>query len=381
MDATSTDTPVNDGFINSIEDAFSGFDSLSEAPEPAALTTLPEEGTAEDANEVADATDATDATDADSTSDNPLDELDKVDPDKDWTPQAAKRFKQLKTELKSSKSRLQELESSLAERETRLQELDAIAKNPEYEQLKTRVDDYERELLVTKLESSQIYKELVAEPLAELVTEADTLAEKYAVDANELLDAIALEDESAQEEALADLLAAASDRDRFRVYKIIEQIKPILHQRSVLQENAQEALREAEALQETQSQQQLVARAAERQQAASAVADTLRKKLSFLDGVDGVDLPTISKRVAEQDTNALSPVDSAYQSFAAQLLPKVAREYLSLRKELDSLTDKLAKYDRATPRAGGGGSSSLSGQSSVADGRSFADAVNAAFGG
>jgi chromosome segregation ATPase len=300
---------------------------------------------------------------------------------KDWTPQAARRFKQLKSELKSSKTRLSELESSLNEREARLKELEAIADNPEYDQLKNRVEEYEKELLVTKLESSQIYKELVAQPLAELVSETDAIAEKYQVDANELLDAIALEDEAAQEEALADILAAASDRDRFRVYKIIEQIKPILHQRSVLQENAQEALREAEQLTETQTKQQLAERAAERQKAASAVADKIRAKLTFLEGVDGVDFAALSKKVAETDPSTLNPVDAAFQSYAAQLLPKIAREYVSLRKELDTLTDKLSKYDRASPRAGGGGASSFTGAGPTADGRSFADAVNAAFGG
>lgn len=372
MDATATpEAPVNDGFINSIEDAFSGFDSLNDAPEPAALATLPDAAAASDAEENEEPA---------ASSDNPLDELDSVEPEKDWTPQAAKRFKQLKTELKSNKARLQELEGSLAEREARLEELKAIADNPEYEQLRTKVDSYERELLVTKLESSAVYKELVAEPLAQLVSEADALAEKYSVDANELLDAIALDDEAAQDEALSDLLATANDRDRFRIYKIVEQIKPILHQRAVLQENAQEALQEAELLQQTQTQQQLVERAAERKQAATAVAEQISKKLTFLDGIDGVDIKAISQRVAEQDTSKLSPVDSAFQSFSAQLLPKVAREYLALRKELDSLTDKLAKFDRATPRAGGGGTSQLGGTPS-ADGKSFMDAVTAAFGG
>jgi chromosome segregation ATPase len=384
METTPTETaPVQDGFIDSIDQAFANFDTgLDDAPEPKGLAEIPS-GTEDDASgEQELETTPTTETEETSESDSPLDELDGADDvGKDWTPQAARRFKQLKSELKSSKTRLSELESSLNEREARLKELEAIADNPEYDQLKNRVEEYEKELLVTKLESSQIYKELVAQPLAELVSETDAIAEKYQVDANELLDAIALEDEAAQEEALADILAAASDRDRFRVYKIIEQIKPILHQRSVLQENAQEALREAEQLTETQTKQQLAERAAERQKAASAVADKIRAKLTFLEGVDGVDFAALSKKVAETDPSTLNPVDAAFQSYAAQLLPKIAREYVSLRKELDTLTDKLSKYDRASPRAGGGGASSFTGAGPTADGRSFADAVNAAFGG
>jgi chromosome segregation ATPase len=386
MDPTTTATPAEptasaDGFIGSIEDAFSGFDTqFADAPDPAPLK---EAAAVVEPTGAATEEPAADVEDTESpATDSPLDELDSADDvGKDWTPQAARRFKQLKAELKGSKTRLSELESSLSAREARLKELEAIAENPEYDQLKSRVEEYEQQLLVTKLESSKIYQDLVAQPLAELVTEADAIAEKYEVDANELLDAIALEDEAAQEEALSDLLAAATDRDRFRIYKVIEQIKPILHQRSVLQENAQAALQEAEALQETQTKQQLAERAAARQQAAEVVADKIRTKLTFLEGVEGVDFAALSKKVAETDPTALSPVDAAFQTYAAQLFPKLAREYVSLQKELSTLTDKLAKFDRASPRAGGGGSNPLLGGSDSDSSKSFADAVNAAFGG
>lgn len=381
--------PASDGFIGSIEEAFAGFDSgfvQADIPDPAPLKELPtaEEGAAEDGADAGAAEGGDEGAEGAEGADgetSPLEELESADDvSKDWTPQAARRFKQLKAELKTSKTRLAELESSLQEREARLQELEAIADNPEYEQLKSRIEEYEQQLLVSNLENTQIYKDLVAQPLSELVSEADAIAEKYDVDANELLDAIALEDEAAQEEALSDLLAAATDRDRFRIYKVIEQIKPILHQRAVLHENAQAALQEAELLQETQTKQQLAERAAERQQAAQAVAEKIRSRLSFLDGVDGVDFDALSKKVAETDPSALNPVDAAFQAYAAQLFPKLAREYVSLQRELSALTDKLAKYDRATPRAGGGlGSPTPAG--TIADGKSFADAVNAAFGG
>lgn len=387
MDPAQATTPVTeapatqDGFIGSIEDAFAGFDGFDSAeptPEPQALAEIPSEEGVESSGD-----DGEEGVEISTEPESLLDELDSAtnDVDKDWTPQAARRFKQLKAELKTSKSRLSELESSLSQREARLKELEAIADNPEYEQLRSRVDEYEQELMVTRLESSQIYQQLVAEPLGELVGETDAIAEKYDVDANALLDAIAMTDEGEQEEALADLLAAATDRDRFRVYKIIEQVKPILHQRAVLQENAQEALQEAEALQEQMTRQQLAERAAERQRVASDVADRIRTKLSFLEGVDGVDFAALSKRAAETDPGTLNPVDAAFQSFAAQLFPKLAREYVSLQKELSSLTDKLAKFDRATPRAGGGGISNTLSGAGPSDSRSFADAVNAAFGG
>jgi hypothetical protein len=57
----------------------------------------------------------------------------------------------------------------------------------------------------------------------------------------------------------------------------------------------------------------------------------------------------------------------------------MAAQYMSLQKEIDALTDRLAEYDRAAPKAGGG-SLATAGAPVTADGKSFLDAVTAAFG-
>jgi hypothetical protein len=194
-----------------------------------------------------------------------------------------------------------------------------------------------------------------------------------------LIEVIAESDEAAQEEKLSELLANASDRDKFRVYKIIEQTQPILEQRRVLQQHAEAALREAQELDNQRHQQTLVERVQQRQEAANSVADKLKSKLTFLSGMDGVDLQTIAKEAAELEPSTLDPVTGTYQAIAAKLLPKMAAQYMSLQKEVDVLTDRLAEYDRAAPKAGGG-SLATGGAPVSADGKSFLDAVTAAFG-
>ena len=174
-------------------------------------------------------------------------------------------------------------------------------------------------------------------------------------------------------------LANASDRDKFRVYKIIEEVRPILEQRNVLQQHAEAALREAEALESQRQQQTLIQRVQQRQEAANSVADKLKNKLTFLSGMEGVDLSAIAKEAAELEPSTLDPVTGTYQARAAKLLPKMAAQYMSLQKEIDTLTERLAEYDRATPRAGGG-SLAAGGAPTTADGKSFLDAVTAAFG-
>jgi len=312
-------------------------------------------------------------------SNDPLSDLDFEDNAKDWTPQAARRFKELKAELKTYKTRADELEQDTAQKASRLQELEALANNPEYANLQDRVAQYEQQMIVSNLEQSQAYKSLVEQPLLNLVTEADAIAEKYQVDGNGLLDIIAMSDETAQEEQLAELLAAASDRDKFRIYKIIEEVKPILEQRRVLQENAQEALQEAQALDQEHHKAELVQRVQQRQEAANAVADKLRSKVAFLNGVDGVDLNQIAKEAAQIDPATLDHVNSTYQAMAAKLLPKMVGQYMNLQKEIDVLTSRLADYDRSTPKAGGGSLNTSSAPTAL-DGKSFVDAVAAAFG-
>lgn len=385
-DAPIESAPSADGsFINSIDAAFSAFnnelntvaDGYESQAEPEPVQDTPEPVAPDEPSTEQPAEEATE--DAPQAEDDALSELNELDsPTKDWTPEAARRFKELKSELKTTKQLLQEREQALIERENRLKELDAIANNPEYEQLRSKIEEYEHKLLVSDLESSPAYQDLVQKPLAELVDETYLLADKYSIDGDALIDSIALDDEAAQESALDDLLIGVTDRDKFRVYKIIDEIKPILHRRQVLRENAQEAIREAQELQNLREQQYLAERAQKRAETASQVAERLRSKLTFLEGVEGVDLRSLTKEAAEFDPLVADDVTSSYQVMTSKLFPKLAKQYLMLQREVDSLTDKLAEYDNAKPKVGSG--SPIAAGAVMPDGASFLDSVSRAFG-
>jgi hypothetical protein len=362
--AETSPAPDNGGFVESLDSFFASMDN------PVEPTPQPAQASVEDSPQ--------EPTSASSESD-PLSDLDSIEEPKNWTPEAARRFKELKSELKTYRSRAEELEQTVSQKEHRLQELQALANNPEYQQLQERIADYESQMLVNKLEDSHAYKTLVEQPLLNLVEEADSISQKYSLNSDALIDAISESDEAAQEELLTELLANVSDRDKFRVYKIIEEVHPILAQRDILRQNAQAALREAEELDNQRQQQTLAQRVQQRQEAASVVADKLKSKLTFLSNVDGVDMSAIAREAAELEPSTLDPVTGTYQAMAAKLLPKMAVQYMSLQKEIDTLTERLAEYDRAAPKAGGG-SLNTSGTPTTADGKSFLDAVTAAFG-
>jgi hypothetical protein len=364
--AETSSAPDNGGFVESLDSFFASMDN-------------PVESTPESTQAPVDESSQEPTSTSASSESDPLSDLDSIEEPKNWTPEAARRFKELKSELKTYRTRTEELEQAISQKEHRLQELQAIADNPENQELQKRISEYESQMLVSKLENSHAYKTLVDEPLSNLVEEADSISQKYSLDPDALINAISESDEAAQDELLSELLVNVSDRDKIRVYKIIEEVHPILQHRDVLRKNAEAALREAEELDNQRQQQTLAQRAQQRREAASVVADKLKSKLTFLANVDGVDLSTIAKEAAELEPSTLDPVTGTYQAIAAKLLPKMAVQYMGLQKEIDTLTERLAEFDRAVPKAGGG-SLNTSGTPTTADGKSFLDAVTAAFG-
>lgn len=310
-----------------------------------------------------------------------LDDLDDLDADvKDWTPQAARRFRELKAELKVEKARSAELSSKDVQSESRTKELEALASNPEYKELREKVESYEKQLLVSRLEDSSAYRNLVTEPIAKIVSDSDAIAEKYGIDSDALVSALAMNDESAQEERLTELLSEASERDKFKIYKAADDMKPILAQRLELRENAAAAIAEVESLEQERTNAELVTRARDRKDAAIKVMEKIQSKLSFLSDEDGVDFDAIGDAASKIDPTTLDPVEGTYQAIAAKLLPKIASKIFAMQKEMDAMTDKLADYDGLEPKAGSGSPSPHSASKSPTT-ASFVDAVAAAFGG
>jgi hypothetical protein len=306
------------------------------------------------------------------------DPIEQLTEEVDWTPKAANRFKQLKEELKGSRSELEQLRQLSKEQEARLQEMSALVENKDVEQLQSKVAQYEHERMFTNLEQTTAYQETITKPLGQLMSYADQIADKYEVDANALIDVLALGDPDAQDERLSELLPHASDRDKARIYRIIEEINPILERRKLLYDNVEEAAKEAALLAETKQKQELAERAQLRSNVTRNVVERITEKLPFVKAIDGLDIQAIQNKAASVDPTVIHPVDFAYNAVSAQLLPSIVKEYVGLRKEVEALTDKLAEYENAEPKMSGssGGNKRQSGGEG-----NFIDAINRAFGG
>ena len=370
-----------DSFIDALDQALS---NITESPLDAVQVEEPveakaeepaeakaEEPTEEKAEETAEAKEKLNA-------DDPIEDLSE-DIGDDWTPKAASRFKKLKDEIKDNKSELDTLRQTVKEQESKMEELNAIAANRDVDALKNQLSEYEIQKSFNDLENTPQYREVVSDPLSRLMDKASVISEKYDIKYDSLVDAIALEDTEKQDTALADLLPDASDRDKSSIYRIIEDITPIMERRNTLYENADAALKEAQYMDEQKQQAELAERAELRQSITRNVVKRVGEKLPFLAGVEGLDMSSVQEKAADLDPSAVHPVDFAYNSVAAQLLPTLVREYLSSRAEADVLMSKLSEYEGAEPTvAGSPASDSSSGQPRAL---SFGDAINAALGG
>jgi hypothetical protein len=358
-------------FEASLEAAFASLDQApaEPEPEPAAEPEPEPEPVAEESVEQ-------DTGDQES---DPIEDLTE-DIGDDWTPKAAHRFKELKTELKTNRSELEQLRQQSKEYESKIQELTGLVENKDVEQLQSKLAEYEQQQALSNLEQTQAYQTAVSEPLAYLVEQADQIADKYEVDPDALVDIISLDDPQEQEEQLAELLPNASDRDKARIFRIMEEVDPIIQRREQLYQNADAALAEAKQLEE----QQLAANAAEqaqlRQNVTRNVVERVQQKLPFLKGIEGLDMQAIQQKAAETDPSVLHPVDHAYNAVSAQVFPTVVRQYLEMRKEVETLTDRLAEYEDAEPAMSGQTKASSVTGSGLSDDMTFEQRVNAALG-
>ena len=366
-------------FSDALESALSKLSGETEAtPEPAA-TPAATEVQSEPATEAKDTETTETATEPEATeAADPLDSLTE-DIGDDWTPKAASRFKQLKSELKTNRSEVDQLRQTVKEQESKMQEMSGLVENRDIDKLQETISSYEEDKVFSDLEGTAAYKEAVTNPLNNLLNQATEIADRYSADSDSLIDVLAIQDQEQQDSALSKALPDASDRDRAKIYRIIEDLGPILQRRGTLVQNAEEALREATGLEDQRRNEQAAERAQLRKNVTRSVVAKVTEKLPFLSGVENLDMEAIQNKAANLDPGVVHPVDFAYNAVAAQLLPAVVREYMSSRKEAETLMEKLSAYESAEPTMSG--APAADGSTRPHSELSFADAIDAALGG
>ena len=374
--------PSQDSFLDALDNAFAGLDAGADSiesvdgdsgdPEPEAAPEPEAEQASEPEPEPESEKEEPEAEEADTTFD-PTNDLDESLED-GWTPKAANRFKQLKSELKETASELEKIRLLNEQNEQKIKELAGSTESSDLEAHQEKLKSYEQADMLNNLEQTEAFQNAVTRPLTALLEQSSQIAAKYDIDENEVIDLLSLDDQDAQDEKMSDLLESASDRDKATLYQIMNSINPILEHRQKLFENAEQAMQEAQYLDEQVANQKAAEQMELRKNATRNVVERVKQKLPFLAGIEGLDLAAVEQKAAENDPSVVHPVDFAYNSVSAQILPSVVREYVVMRKEVEELTDRLAEYEGAEPKMSG--ASPADSTSPVSSDDSFMDRVN-----
>ena len=272
---------------------------------------------------------------------------------------------------------MQQLQQTLKEQEKQISEMKGLTESEDMAQMKEKIEEYERVQSFENLEKTDAYTQSVTEPLDRVFNTLNELAEKYDVDPDNIIEALDKETVEEQDESISELFYGASDRDKVKVFRAVEDIDPILQKRQDLHNNAEEALAEANALQEERKNAIAAEELKHRQAVTQNVIDKVWQKLPFLNGLEGVDQEVIKEKAYSQAPDVVHPVDFAYNSVASQLLPTLVKEYFQTIKENETLTDRLADFESAEPTVSGEVGSGNRPSTDL----DFASAIEAALGG
>jgi hypothetical protein len=381
-------TPAEEGFSSAVDRAFGSLENALQ--DPISDNDSTDAAPVEPGNEETDIGDETPAVETDYDETLPEDQLD-TDID-DWTPKAAKRFKQLKEERKQYRSEIDELRQKTVEYEAQLNELSGMES---VDELKGKLAEYEQERMFYNLQNTDAYRQVVDTPLRETVSRIEALGQQYGLNVEGIIE-IASEANPTEDirfnpdgttyipkdVRLEELVSSAPLRVQAELLNYIQRVDQIFDRQTELYQNVEEALNEAQFLEQEKLKHEASRFAEQRKAVTQNVVGRLEEKLPFLKGIEGLDLSAVEKKVSSTNPESLHLVDQQYNSVVAQVFPALIRDYVSLQKEIDHLTDRLSEYEDAEPGSNNGSngrSAPFKGSSGVNEGN-FIERVSAALG-
>lgn len=276
-------------------------------------------------------------------------ESDKDNPYEKGTPQHH-RFAEMRKEAGSLKTELDAERQTRTQLEARVKEIEATAARAL--ELEEKIKGYEAKITVTNLTESEAYKEQIAKPLINILERSDAIADRCGIDRDELAETLEIADDNARRKAFKELTSGLDidPDDALEMRALAKEVVPLKARREELLANADKALAELDAGKTRAEQEQTLRAAEERKETVDKVAKHVTTKLPFLKTLEGVNFDELVTNVKESDFNTLDTPNKAYSQIAAQLLPKLVKSYDAAIRQVEQLSDDLAKYRKQTPR-------------------------------
>lgn len=295
------------------------------------------------------------------------------------TDKAKNAWAEQRKALKDERRRREDLEAKVADLERRTTD---VAPD-EVKQLREAVDGYERELQVARVEATKEFKDAVKVPRDRINQQLESFAKKYEFREADARVAFAEADGDKQTELLVDMASGMNDRDRFRFYEMAEEWQKVEGIANKVRNNAKLAL---EKIQEHHTEQQKAFTEQRQKQyrgslekiwgEVSEKAPIFRRREG--DEVWNAKIGEIEQFATGLDWNVVAESDQARAELAlrAAASPFLYGMVQNLFTKTQELSKTLAKYQSASPGAGGGAADPAIG-SGVADKVEHADFFSA----
>jgi len=276
-------------------------------------------------------------------------DADKDNPYEKGTPQHH-RFHEMRKEAGVLKGELDSERQSRTQLEAKVKEIEATAARAI--ELEEKIKEYEAKITVTNLTESAAYQEQIAKPLIGILNRSDEIADRYGIDKDQLAETLEIADANARSKAFKDLTSGLDidPEDALEMRALAREVQPLKARRDELLANADKALAELDAGKTRAEQERTLQAAEDRKATVDKVAKHITTKLPFLKTLEGVDFDTLVAGVRESDFDSIDTQNKAYSQIAAQLLPKLVKSYDAAIRQVEQLSDDLAKYKKQTPR-------------------------------
>lgn len=295
--------------------------------------------------------------------DKKQDPLEEEEP-KNMTPEAGKRWKELKSSNKTLAMRNAELEAKAKEFETKLAELTTKTKDLEgtasqvadLERLRAQVAEYEGELAISRVEATPEYKRTVVEPMARLTNIADRLAKTYDPEGNaslkeRILGIIETRDIGTQRKRIAELVGEWNEGDRLDLYTLSNDYQVIIDRKNQITQNAKDALAQIQERERGEAEQTKAAQTQEWTRAVTGVGEKLKSRFPNLPPEEH---EKIRGQITANSFDAEPPEGKAFAAFAAVYLPHALKEIAKFETQAKELDAKVKALQASKPGAGAG---------------------------
>lgn len=268
---------------------------------------------------------------------------------------AKNAFAAMRKDLKAERERAAALEAKLAE----VEKARAGTDPEEVTRLRQLNEEYERELQVARVEATQEFKEAVVLPMQKIRETVSAFATKYEISEADILNAFSEADASARADKLSDLAAGMNDRDKFSLYDLETRFAKVQGTREKVVNNAKLALEKIEQHRQEQAK-------AEQEEHGKRYANTIGKAweeaqgaVPLLNPIEGDDewngqLNQAQEFVRSLDFGQLNDEGKARLAIRSAIAPIIYGQFVLAMNELKEAKSTLEKYQKATPKAGGG---------------------------